>query len=124
MHSEFKVAYGSGILLLSLILLTGFLRDNHLMGLVGTGLLIVGGFLVSFGFWGADYAFSVRLGELDQSKQDGRVKGEQGKVYVPFARNYSPVEWWNINWFIVAMGVVCIGFGAYYIGFLLGRLGL
>ena len=91
---------------------------------MGVGLLLAGGFLVAFGFWGADYAFSVKIGELDQSKQYGKVKGEAGKVYVPFVRNYSPVEWWNLNWFIVTVGVVCVGFGAYFIGFLLSELGL
>ena len=94
------------------------------MGIAGVGLLAIGGFLVAFGFWGADYAFSVGIGELDQSKQTGKVRGEKGKVYVPFIRNYTPVEWWNLNWFIVFIGVISLGFGAYFIGLLLGRLGL
>jgi hypothetical protein len=52
------------------------------------------------------------------------VKGEVGKVYVPFMGNYTPVEWWNLNWFMVASGAFCLAIGTYLIGLLLGRLGL
>ncbi len=71
--------------------------------------MFMGGFLLAFGFWGADYAMSTALGELDQKKQNG---GVTGKVYVPFVRNYTPTEWWNLNWFIITIGVVlaCSGF--------------
>lgn len=124
MHTEFKLTYASVILLFSLIIATAFLGDVHLTGLVGVGLLMFGSFMVAFGFWGADYAFSVRIGELDQSKQTGKFEGEVGKVFVPFVRNYTPVEWWNLNWFIVAVGVVCVGFGAYYVGILFGSAGI
>ena len=124
MHREFKLAYASALILGAVILVTTIIRDNYLMGVMGVGLLILGGFLAAFGFWGADYAFSVRIGELDQSKHDGKVKGEPGMVHVPFVGNYTPVEWWNLNWFIVSIGLVCVVFGAYYIGFVFGRLGL
>ena len=124
MHLEFKLTYVTVFVLFVLILVVQLFRDNYSVGLTGVGLVGLGGFLVAFGFWGADYAFSVAIGELDQSKQKGKVKGEHGKVFVPFMGNYTPVEWWNLNWFIVTIGVFCIGFGAYFIGLLLGRLGV
>jgi len=94
------------------------------MSIVGIGLTGLGGFLVAFGFWGADFAFSSALGDLDQSNQKGKVKGETKKVYVPFMRNYTPTEWWNINWLIISVGVFCMAIGTYFIGLLLGRLEL
>lgn len=124
MHLEFKLAYLSVVILAAGIISTQLIRDDFSMGIVGTGLLSIGGFLVAFGFWGSDYAFSVAIGELDQSKQDGKVKGQAGKVHVPFMRNYSPTEWWNLNWFMTSIGVFCLAFGAYFIGLLLGRLGI
>ncbi len=124
MHLEFKLAYLSVAVLFVGILATQFFRDNYFSGLVGVGLLGLGGFLVAFGFWGADYAFSVVIGEMDQSEQNGKVKGEQGKVHVPFMRNYTPVEWWNLNWFITTVGVFCLAFGAYFVGMVFGRLGI
>jgi len=124
MHLEFKLAYVSIVVLAIAIGATQFIRDNYLMGITGIGLLALGGFLVAFSFWGSDYAFSVGIGELDQSQQNGKFRGESGKVYVPFMRNYTPVEWWNLNWLIITIGVFCFGFGAYFIGLLLGRLGL
>jgi hypothetical protein len=123
-HREFALAYASVLALVVAVVATLIWRDPYSQGIEGTGLLLVGGFLLAFGFWGADYAFSVGIGELDQSNQDGKVKGEAGKVYVPFLGNYTPVEWWNLNWFFVAVGAFCLAFGAYVLGLLLGRLGL
>ena len=124
MHREFELAYAS-VLLLGLAVIAALLwRDEYAQAVEGTMLLLVGGFLLAFGFWGADYAFSVALGELDQSRQGGKVNGERGKVYVPFMRNYSPTEWWNLNWFVITVGLFCFGFGAYFLGLVLGRLGI
>ena len=124
MHREFELAYAS-VLLLGLAVIAALLwRDEYAQAVEGTMLLLVGGFLLAFGFWGADYAFSVKIGELNQSGQDGKVKGEAGKVYVPFMGNYTPVEWWNLNWFFVTVGALCMAFGALLIGLLLGRLGM
>ena len=36
---------------------------------------IVGGFLIPFGFWGADFAFGIAIEHIDQSKEGGKVKG-------------------------------------------------
>ena len=105
------------------ILSTSLFGTIQMTALFGVGLLGLGAFLVAFGFWGADYAFSTAIGELDQSAQSGKVKGERGKVYVPFMANYTPVEWWNLNWFLITVGVFCVLFGAYFVGTLVGRLG-
>lgn len=124
MHTEFKLAYTSAMLLAVGMVAVLLIRDNLSEAIIGIVLTGLGGFLVAFGFWGADYAFSVAIGELDQSRQNGKVKGESGKVHVPFDRNYTPVEWWNLNWFIVTLGVFCLGIGACFVGLVLGRLGV
>jgi hypothetical protein len=124
MQLEFKLAYISILLLGAVIAVAQLIGGNYLTALIGMGLLGLGGFMVAFGFWGADYAFSVALGDLDQSRQGGKVKGERGKVYVPFMRNYTPTEWWNLNWFVITVGLFCFGFGAYFLGLVLGRLGI
>jgi len=123
-YPEFKLAYLGAVAIVTVVIVAQLFRDNFSLGVAGTGLLFVGGFLITFGFWGADYAFSVKIGELDQSQQAGRVRGERGKVYVPFVGNFTPAEWWNINWFLVAIGAFCLTFGAYFVGLLLGRLGV
>jgi hypothetical protein len=124
MHKEFILAYiSAAVLLIGIISATVLIHTVQLTALTGIGLLALGTFLVAFGFWGADYAFSTAIGELDQSKQNGKVKGERGKVYVPFMANYTPVEWWNLNWFLVTVGVFCAIFGAYFIGSVIGRVG-
>jgi hypothetical protein len=108
MHTEFKLAYVTVIFLFGVVMTAQLLRDNFSMGVTGTAMLLLGGFLISFGFWGADYAFSVK----------------KGRVYVPFLGNYTPAEWWNLNWFLVAVGAFCVGLGGYFVGILLGRMGL
>jgi hypothetical protein len=125
MHREFFLAYATSVFLVIGILATVLVHTVQLTALVGIGLLALGAFLVPFGFWGADYAFSTAIGELDQSAQTGKVKkGERGKVYVPFMANYTPVEWWNLNWFLITIGMFCVIFGAYFIGTLVGKLGI
>ena len=121
-HKEFALAYASAVVLVIAVASAVIWRDNYAQSIEGVAMVMIGGFLLAFGFWGADYAFSVKLGELDQSKQDGVVKGEPGKVYVPFMGNYTPVEWWNMNWFFVTIGAFSLAFGAYLLGFIIGRL--
>jgi hypothetical protein len=125
MHKEFVLAYITATaLFLGTVAATFLIHTTQLTALTGVGLLATGAFLVAFGFWGADYAFSIALGELDQSAQSGKIKGERGKVYVPFMANYTPTEWWNLNWFLITIGVFCAIFGAYFIGTIAGRLGI
>ena len=124
MHREFILAYATSVFLIIGIVATLLIQTVQLTALVGIGLLSLGAFLVPFGFWGADYAFSTAIGELDQSGQTGKVKkGERGKVYVPFMANYTPVEWWNLNWFLITIGVFCVIFGAFFLGTIVGKAG-
>ncbi len=125
MHKEFVLAYiTAAALVIGILVITFAIHTVRLTGLSGVGLLGVGAFLVAFGFWGADYAFSTAIGEIDQSAQSGKFKGERGKVYVPFMANYTPVEWWNLNWFLITIGVFCILFGAYFLGTVVGGSGI
>jgi hypothetical protein len=124
MKIMYKLVYMSILLLGIIIALAQLMGGNNVIGFIGIGLLGLGGFLVAFGFWGADFAFSQALGELNQSKEIGEVRGERGKVNVPFIHNYTPMEWWNINWLVITIGVFCFGVGTYFIGFVLGRLGM
>jgi hypothetical protein len=122
-HKEFAFAYVSAAILVLVLVAAIVWRDPYAQSIEATAMIAFGGFLLAFGFWGADYAFSVKLGELDQSKQDGVVKGEEGKVYVPFVGNYTPAEWWNLNWFFVTIGAFSLAFGTFLLGITLGSLG-
>jgi len=125
MHKEFVLAYiTAAALVLGTIAASLLIHTVQVTAICGVALLALGPFLIAFGFWGADYAFSTAIGELDQSAQTGRVKGEKGKVYVPFMANYTPVEWWNLNWFLITIGVFCAIFGAYFLGTVVGRPGI
>ena len=124
MKLMYKLIYITVTIVAVAIALVQLMGGNSIIGFFGIALLGSGGFLVSFGFWGADFAFSQALGELNQSKEIGQVKGELGKVNVPFIHNYTPMEWWNINWLVITIGLFLFGFGAYFIGFVFGRLGM
>ena len=85
---------------------------------------LLGAFLIPFGFWGADFAF------------DAERRREE-HVYVPFlaraseestkanpderGRNYTPLEWWNLNWFLITIGVALLLLGIFVIGYDVGR---
>jgi hypothetical protein len=85
---------------------------------------LLGAFLIPFGFWGADFAF------------DAERRGEE-HVYVPFlgrqseastkaapdarGRNYTPLEWWNLNWFVITIGVALLMLGIFVMGYDVGR---
>lgn len=82
--------------------------------MIGLFSSILGAFMVAFGFWGADFAFGVAIGHIKQTMDS--------KVYVPFLRNYTPLERWNLNWFIVALGVALLSLGTFVVGYSLARL--
>ncbi len=85
---------------------------------------VLGAFLIPFGFWGADFAF------------DAERRREE-HVYVPFlaraseestkanpdgrGRNYTPLEWWNLNWFVITIGVALLLLGIFVIGYDVGK---
>ncbi len=83
---------------------------------------MAGCFLIPFGFWGADFAFGVVIGHIDQSKEKGKINGIRNKVYVPFLRNYTPLEWWNISWFITVVGLILSILSAFVFGYALGKI--
>jgi hypothetical protein len=82
--------------------------------MIGLFSSMLGAFMIPFGFWGADFAFGVAIGHIKQA--------EDNKVYVPFLRNYTPLEWWNLNWFIVSVGVALLSLGTFVVGYSLARL--
>ncbi len=83
---------------------------------------MVGCILVPFGFWGADFAFGLAIGHIDQSKERGKIGGVKNKVYVPFIKNYTPLEWWNISWFITIVGLILTILSALVFGYSLGKI--
>jgi hypothetical protein len=85
---------------------------------------LLGAFLIPFGFWGADFAFDAE-------------RRREPHVYVPFlgrqsevstnaapdarGRNYTPLEWWNLNWFVITIGVALLMLGIFVMGYDVGR---
>ena len=82
--------------------------------MIGLFSSMLGAFMVPFGFWGADFAFGVAIGHIKQT--------EDKKVYVPFLRNYTPLEWWNLSWFIISVGVAMLALGTFVVGYSLAHL--
>jgi hypothetical protein len=78
--------------------------------------IILGSSMVVLGFWGSDFAFAMAAKQLHQEKVKGKVSGERGKVYVPFMKNYTPLEWWNLNWFLTLIGVFFVAVGCLTLG--------
>jgi hypothetical protein len=82
--------------------------------------IIIGSFLVVLGFWGSDFAFAEASGQLHQEKIRGKFKGRKKEIYVPFMKNYTPLEWWNLNWFITFIGVFLVSLGTLILGIAIG----
>jgi hypothetical protein len=113
------------LLLVLIIILIGFAITNldwKLALIIALFSGMVGCILIPFGFWGADFAFGVIVGHIDQSMEKGKIKGIKNRVYVPFLRNYTPLEWWNINWFITIVGTVLSILAAFVFGYALGKI--
>jgi hypothetical protein len=86
---------------------------------------ILGAFLIPFGFWGADFAFdAVRRGESHVYVPFLGRKHEEGTEKKPDSRgrNYTPLEWWNLNWLAVSLGIGFLILGLFVIGYSLGRI--
>ena len=104
-----------GLLIVLITYAYAFYTLNNFFALiVGVFSSILGAFMVPFGFWGADFAFGVVIGHIKQTDDD--------KVYVPFLRNYTPLEWWNLNWFIVTIGVAFLSLGTFVVGYSIAHL--
>jgi len=119
---EFKYAF---VLLLIvpvpiLILLFSFTISLKLQLIASLFSIILGSAMVIFGFWGSDFAFGVVSGEIKQSKERGLIRGARRRVYVPFMRNYTPLEWWNLNWYITFLGCILLAVGMFIIGLIFG----
>ena len=81
---------------------------------------LLGAFLIPFGFWGADFAFdAARRGDeyvyvpfLARASEGGSKANPDGR-----GRNYTPLEWWNLNWFLITIGVALLLLGIFMIGY-------
>ena len=92
--------------------------------LVGIFSTLLGAFLLPFGFWGADFAFdAVRLGEKYIYVPFLGRKHEEGTEAKPDlrGRNYTPLEWWNLNWLVISVGVALLVLGLFVIGYSMGK---
>jgi hypothetical protein len=120
MHKEYNYCFIGIIIILLVYILFVFTNDVKLQIVSSIFAIILGSSLVILGFWGADFAFALASGHLDQSREKGKFRGQNKKVYVPFMRNYTPLEWWNLNWFITFMGVFLIVVGTLVLGIIFG----
>jgi len=119
-QKEFNYCMMSVIIIIFLYTIFAFTLNIELQLLLSVLSIVIGSTLVVLGFWGADFAFAVVSGQLHQEKIKGKIKGEKGKVYVPFMKNYTPLEWWNLNWFITFVGVILVALGSLVLGIVFG----
>ena len=121
---EYVLAVGLVMLVIGLYSVA-FATFNSFFALI-IGLLssLLGAFLVPFGFWGADFAFdAVRRGEKYVYVPFLGRKNEEGTEAMPDSRgrNYTPLEWWNLNWLVVTIGVSFLVLGLFVIGYAVGK---
>lgn len=119
-QKEFNYCFIAIIIIILLYTILAFTLNLMLQLLLSVLSIVIGSALVILGFWGADFAFAVASGQVRQEKIKGKFKGSRGKVYVPFMRNYTPLEWWNLNWFITFVGVILVAIGSLLLGIILG----
>lgn len=117
---EFKYAFVLLLIIPFFILLFSFTMSIKLQLIASLLSIIIGSSLIIFGFWGSDFAFGVISGEIKQAKEKGLIKGARRRVYVPFMRNYTPLEWWNLNWYLTFLGCILLAIGMLIIGLIFG----
>jgi ABC-type antimicrobial peptide transport system permease subunit len=117
---EFNYCMLSTIIIVLVYIIFSFTLNVQLQFLLSVLSVLMGSFLVVLGFWGADFAFAMACGQLHQEKIKGKVKGARRRVYVPFMKNYTPLEWWNLNWFITFVGVLLVALGSLILGIVFG----
>lgn len=122
---EYLLAIGLSVFVVALYVIAWVVSTDHLfLFVVALFSSLLGAFLIPFGFWGADFAF------------DASLRGDE-HVYVPFlartgekgteanpdgrGRNYTPLEWWNLNWFVITLGVALLLLGIFVMAFGLAR---
>jgi hypothetical protein len=118
--TEFKYATILLFTIPILIIVFAFTNNTKLQIIASLFSIILGSALIMFGFWGADFAFGLAIGDIKQQKERGLVRGAKKKVYVPFMRNYTPLEWWNLNWYITFLGCLFLAIGMLVIGLFIG----
>ena len=119
-QKEFNYCMISVIFIVLLYTIFSFTLTIMMQLLLSVLSIVIGSALVILGFWGADFAFATISGQLHQEKVKGKFKGKKGKVYVPFMKNYTPLEWWNLNWFITFVGVIFVALGSLSLGMIFG----
>lgn len=120
MQKEYNYCFIGIIICFLVYIIFSFTNDVKLQIFSSVFAIVLGTSLVFIGFWGADFAFALASKQLDQSRIKGKFKGQKKKVYVPFMRNYTPLEWWNLNWFITFMGIFLITAGTLVLGIVIG----
>lgn len=119
-QKEFDYCFIAAVVIVLLYSVFAFTLNVMLQILLSVMSIIIGSFLVVLGLWGADFAFTKACGQLHQEKMRGEFKGKKGNVYVPFMKNYTPLEWWNLNWFITLLGTFLLSMGMLVLGIVFG----
>jgi len=121
---EYVLAVGLVVLVIALYAVALATLNGFFALIIGLFSSVLGAFLIPFGFWGADFAFdAVRRGEKYVYVPFLGRKHEEGTEAKPDARgrNYTPLEWWNLNWLVITVGVAFLILGLFVIGYVVGR---
>jgi hypothetical protein len=119
-HKEYNYCFIGILIVLLVYVLSSFIDSVKFQIYMSMFSIILGASLIFLGFWGSDFAFAMASGHLNQSKIKGKLRGKKKKIYVPFMRNYTPLEWWNLNWFLTFVGVLLVALGTLVLGIVLG----
>lgn len=117
---EYLLSVTLAVFVVALYVVAWLSLDSLMMLLVALFSSLLGAFLIPFGFWGADFAFdAARRGEdfvyvpfLARRRETGTKANPDGR-----GRNYTPLEWWNLNWFVITIGVAILLLGVFIIGY-------
>jgi hypothetical protein len=116
---EYMYCFVGLVIIFVFFVLSSLLNNAFLRFFISIFTIILGSVMIVLGFWGSDFAFAVACGQLHQEKVKGKFKGQRNKVYVPFMKNYTPLEWWNLNWFITLIGAIILALGMLNLGILI-----
>lgn len=117
-QKEFAYCFVGLVIVFMFFMLSSLLNNLTLRFFLSVFNIVLGSVMIVLGFWGSDFAFAMVARQLNQSKVKGEFKGRSKEVYVPFMKNYTPLEWWNLNWFITLVGAVILAFGTLSLGML------
>jgi len=121
---EYVLSVGLVVLVIALYAIAFATLNSFFALIIGILSSLLGAFLVPFGFWGADFAFdAVRRGEKYVYVPFLARKREEGTEAKPDlrGRNYTPLEWWNLNWLAVTIGVSFLVLGLFVVGYVVGK---